>query len=729
MLGPRRPSDSPVLANDALADVTIGGGYTFARGNESVAIATQGAGLEPWQWYANGASRETPFGAETVILMPNATEQFLTVTRPQGPKTWRWTLRAPGLTPRLAVDGTVEFWRGNGPTSLVLLPVSVFDASGRAIGQADLRWSLGRNGSVSWLELSLDDSHLPLPYVIDPAATFKAASSAGNSGATTLVINKPAGVVADDFLIAGVTVRDNPTITAPTGWTLVRKDPLIPNPLDPPEITQAIYYKVAGGSEPASYTWTFSTSQKASGGILAYSGVDNLNPINAHSGATGSGMAMTAPGVITTVNDATIVGFFGIARSTGITPPTGMIERYEMPGSGGAAETRTTSEAADVVQATAGLTGNKTATAAQGADWIAQLVALRPRLVASRSTSTTVDCPASTPANSPASCTVTVRDTASGTKSPPLGTVDFSVSGPSGSTPIIAADPCLLITADTSSSSCLVEFTATTAGSYTIQGTYEPISVHATSTGTDTITVTAGPPALVTVDPFTSTNPVNSQHCVTATVTDAFGNPNSGVRVFFTVTGVNTASGVRTTGTDGTTGQFCYTGRLFGMDTIKAVADANGNNNPELTEPSGEGTKVWMLPPSTAFCVVDFVTYGVRITAMNGDLANAGGNARVDEAGEPSGQHQYRDHGPAQPMNVHSINVLAVTCSDIDGVPGGKQAQIFGEATIDGAGRYAYRIDVEDRGEPGTNDKYWISLSNGYDSGNQTLDGGNVKIH
>jgi len=270
---------------------------------------------------------------------------------------------------------------------------------------------------------------------------------------------------------------------------------------------------------------------------------------------------------------------------------------------------------------------------------------------------------------------------------------------------------------------------ADTAGSYTIKASYSGSPLHTASDGSDSILVTAGPPAIVTVDPFTSSNPVNTQHCVTATVTDVFGNPNAGVKVFFTVTGVNSASGTRTTGTDGTTGQFCYTGRLFGIDTIKAVADANNNNQPDPTEPSGEATETWTLPLSTAFCFVDFVTYGVRIIAMNGDLANAGGNAKVDAAGKPTGQHQYQDHGPVQPMNVHSINVLAVVCSDIDGVPGGKQAQIYGEATIDGAGSYKYRIDVEDRGEPGTSDKYWIVLSNGYNSGNQTLVGGNVQIH
>jgi hypothetical protein len=132
------------------------------------------------------------------------------------------------------------------------------------------------------------------------------------------------------------------------------------------------------------------------------------------------------------------------------------------------------------------------------------------------------------------------------------------------------------------------------------------------------------------------------------------------------------------------------------------------------------------LPPSTAFCFVDFVTYGIRIIAANGDLGTGGGNARVDADGNPTGQHEYQDRGPAQPMNVHSINVLAVVCA---ATPDGGTAQIYGRATIDGAGSYIYRIDVEDHGEPGTSDKYWIILSNGYNSGSQTLIGGNVQIH
>jgi hypothetical protein len=847
-----QPAASPSFLTEALGQpllaapptrATVGGlntkveraSYTVASRRASVSLAAKGVGDRDWRPFANGLSRPTAFGRETIVVGARKTEQFFTVEEPQGLRTWQWSLRSPGLRPRLTRDGAVEFVSRNRIGDLMIAPVAIFDASGKDVTPLELRWSLRPKGASWLLKVRLDDTQLPLPYVIDPAITFKSASSAGNMGATTLVINPPAGVVAGDFLIAGVTVRDNPVITPPSGWTQVRKDPLLAT-----TITQAIYYKFAGSSEPANYTWTFSTSQKASGGIIAYTGVDDSIPIDASSGATGSGMSMTAPGVTTTVADAMVVGFFGIARSTGITAPTGMTERYQAQAGGGAATEKTTSKAADVTQATPGPTGNKTATAAQGADWVAQLVALRPKQqrttsttvdcpastpanspasctvtvsdtdsapkspplgdvdfaftakpagstptitpdpcaltanlngtsssctvaftgdktgsytvegtyqplpasvhaassgsdtisVSARTTSTTVDCPASTPANSPASCTVTVSDTDSAPKSPPLGDVDFAFTAqPAGSTPTITPDPCALTAnLNGTSSSCTVAFNSTKAGDYTIRGTYQPLpaSVHAASFGSDTISVTPGPPAFVMVAPATATNQVNTRHCVTATVTDEFGNPTPGVMVFFSVTGSNRETGSGTTGADGKT-EFCYVGRLFGVDTITAVADRNENGQPDLDEPTGTATKTWTLPPSTPLCDVDFVTYGVRIIALNGDLANAGGNARVDGDGNPTGQHEYQDRGPAQPMNVHSINMLAVVCTAIPGVGG--IAQIYGEATIDGAGSYIYRIDVEDRGEPGTSDKYWIALSNGYTSGDQTLVGGNVQIH
>jgi hypothetical protein len=74
-------------------------------------------------------------------------------------------------------------------------------------------------------------------------------------------------------------------------------------------------------------------------------------------------------------------------------------------------------------------------------------------------------------------------------------------------------------------------------------------------------------------------------------------------------------------------------------------------------------------------------------------------------------------------MKVHSINVLAIVCEST------MQASIFGQATIDGAGSFFYRIRVQDLGEPGVGkDTYWLLLQPGYNSGEQKLQGGNVQI-
>jgi IgGFc binding protein/Bacterial Ig-like domain (group 1) len=81
------------------------------------------------------------------------------------------------------------------------------------------------------------------------------------------------------------------------------------------------------------------------------------------------------------------------------------------------------------------------------------------------------------------------------------------------------------------------------------------------------------PVALVTnlvLTPKAATNPVGTQHCVTATVTDQNGNPLAGVRVDFTVDGANSTAGSANTDSSGQA-QFCYTGTNAGTDAITAA--------------------------------------------------------------------------------------------------------------------------------------------------------------
>ena len=119
------------------------------------------------------------------------------------------------------------------------------------------------------------------------------------------------------------------------------------------------------------------------------------------------------------------------------------------------------------------------------------------------------------------------------------------------------------------------------------------------------------------------------------------------------------------------------------------------------------------------------VTNGGSITADNGDRATFGGVARSDAVGTVTGQEEYQDHGPAEPQNVKSIQLLTLTCN-----PNRTQATITGTATIDGEGMHMFVIDVQDLGEPGRGtDTYRMQIiDTGYDSGEQVLEGGNVQI-
>jgi Calx-beta domain/Bacterial Ig-like domain (group 3)/Bacterial Ig-like domain (group 1) len=350
--------------------------------------------------------------------------------------------------------------------------------------------------------------------------------------------------------------------------------------------------------------------------------------------------------------------------------------------------------------------------------------------IAKRTTKTEVSCQDSSfEAGGSTTCTATVTDTDGGTKTIPTGTVNWSSTADA----TFAPNPCgLTPTATVGVASCEVLFSTTKAATHTISATYGGDPVHDGSTGSTMVKVTPGPPFTVTLEPLAATNqlPEDTEHCVTATVKDKFGNATPGVTVRFTVTGANPTTGSAQTNNSGEA-KFCYTGVLVGEDVIKAFADTNGDRTQQAGEPSetAPATKTWVAPQSTPLCVVDFGTYGIQITAQNGDQGTGGGNVHVSEALQASGSEEYQDHGPVEPMNVHSTEIVAVVCI---ATGSGKQATIYFVGDVDGAGPRPGRIEVEDNGEPGTNDTYWIMVSKGtslYNSGKQSLQGGNVQIH
>ena len=115
----------------------------------------------------------------------------------------------------------------------------------------------------------------------------------------------------------------------------------------------------------------------------------------------------------------------------------------------------------------------------------------------------------------------------------------------------------------------------------------------------------------------------------------------------------------------------------------------------------------------------DFVTGGGFITAPSGarqNFAVAGGIKN----GAFWGHLAYLDHGSGMKVKGTGVTAYMIT--------GQTTRHIEGNAEMNGQGGFTYAVDVNDQGEPGRDDTFTITLSNGYSAGG-TLAGGNIKLH
>jgi len=210
------------------------------------------------------------------------------------------------------------------------------------------------------------------------AITFVSVSapSPSSSNVSSIMVSRPTSLASGDVMIALITYRGGDTIsvsTVPAGWTeITSRD-------DGASLGMHIYRKVAGGSEPASYTWTLSSGNRAAGAILAYRGVDTTSPILTFgSQINGASTSLIAPSITTTVANTMLVAFYGVPNDQNVTiaPPGAMTERFEV--STGAGPNGLVAEAAEAAQAASGATGTRVATASASRSSIGMLVALRP---------------------------------------------------------------------------------------------------------------------------------------------------------------------------------------------------------------------------------------------------------------------------------------------------------------------------------------------------------------
>lgn len=131
------------------------------------------------------------------------------------------------------------------------------------------------------------------------------------TGFTTPDLNNIASPAAGDFLLAGVYTNSGHTVSvAPSGWTAIVEG------LEDSAGDSAIsvYHKIAGASEPATYTdfLTFANAESGGGFVSAWTGVDQTTPLDvaALSEGSTSANAHDSPAITPVTSGAVLVAVF-----------------------------------------------------------------------------------------------------------------------------------------------------------------------------------------------------------------------------------------------------------------------------------------------------------------------------------------------------------------------------------------------------------------------------------
>src|SRR3569623_3298440 len=306
-------------------------------------------------------------------------------------------------------------------------------------------------GTPTWNSAGLsatangNDSAIALFYGLSGAPGTQIALQATSGGGVAVVstgaqialrpklftINKPAGTVQDDVMIATIAVRAPglASVVPPAGWTLVQRTNNSTN-----ATSLLVYSKVATNSEPASYSWNIAagtgTSASAvsgvAGSITAFINVDTVTSVDVNAGqSTASSATHVTPSATTTVSDTMVLALFEYGASGVWSAPAGMSSQVNVSSVTPPSISGISLGVFSVAQPAIGNTGTKSSTASGGnvAVGATGILALRPR----------VDHFSISLTNSPDTCTaatltITAQDKSNNTVTNYTGTVNLSTA-------------------------------------------------------------------------------------------------------------------------------------------------------------------------------------------------------------------------------------------------------------------------------------------------------------
>jgi hypothetical protein len=196
------------------------------------------------------------------------------------------------------------------------------------------------------------------------AIGYRASTTGTINSSSVLTINIPAGTSQNDVMVAAITVNTGgpivPTFTPPSGWTQIQTSTNRSGSYYP---ATAMFYKIAGASEPGSYSWNVSSNAYGGGWIASFTGVNTSNPIDTYNIQTvGSSSSQTTnyatPSItLSNSNEMVVMTYGGIttgSRDTWTAPSGTSTISTSVWVSGG----RSSSSGFYVLQASSGATGS-----------------------------------------------------------------------------------------------------------------------------------------------------------------------------------------------------------------------------------------------------------------------------------------------------------------------------------------------------------------------------------
>lgn len=196
------------------------------------------------------------------------------------------------------------------------------------------------------------------------------ATDSYSSAVTTITATMPSGIVAGELLVTHLVIDDGSRleITPPSGWSLQWR-----NNQGSSTVLQAVYTRIATGSESGSYDYTIDLSSVCSVQTFRIGGQHSTYSDVTQSTNAGNSTTLTATSITTVTNDALALTFYGCGSSSNIPSlPSGWTNVTD--GNGSSRGWRIASKAIAI----AGAVGNATSSQDSSRTWIASMWAVRP---------------------------------------------------------------------------------------------------------------------------------------------------------------------------------------------------------------------------------------------------------------------------------------------------------------------------------------------------------------